>query len=273
MRSMKIILQLISLLFQVMVFAKPPKFDHQYLKLSKLYNSYVKLDLLEGLNVTGYASYIDYEGLFKFSRSELNTIRLGFETLSKNEFDNFNTNQKLSFLINAYNVFVLSLIVNHYPVSSIRKIFKFWRNPFELKMFKLLDEQVSLNEIRLDMIPRYSKDSSFIYLLEDSSIDPPYLNIRPVTENNIDELSNEYYGHFYGLMFRNENGYLVLPKTLEFNKQILKDKEGGYTEFLHLHLLPTHPLYKRLNSPHIINYYRWDLNDLKNLPPGAAIVN
>jgi hypothetical protein len=38
------------------------------------------------------------------------------------DYNSYSKEQKLSFLINAYNAFTLKIILDHYPMKSIRKL-------------------------------------------------------------------------------------------------------------------------------------------------------
>lgn len=51
------------------------------------------------------------------------------ETLEKTVISSYNREQKLAFWINAYNAYTVKLILNHYPIKSIRKISNPWGKP------------------------------------------------------------------------------------------------------------------------------------------------
>jgi hypothetical protein len=58
--------------------------------------------------------------------------------------------QKLTYWINAYNAFTVKLIVNHYPVASIKDIKKgipFINSVWDINFFKIGGEKMDLNEI------------------------------------------------------------------------------------------------------------------------------
>jgi hypothetical protein len=58
--------------------------------------------------------------------------------------------QKLAYWINAYNAFTVKLIVNHYPVASIKDIKKgipFINSVWDINFFKIGGEKIDLNEI------------------------------------------------------------------------------------------------------------------------------
>jgi hypothetical protein len=94
---------------------------------------------------------VDYTGL-EADRQQLQNYLALVGEVSENEFHEFTQNQQLAFLINAYNAFTLELIVQHYPVVSIRDIPGNWTEP----QWSLLGRQFNLNDIENKIIrPRY----------------------------------------------------------------------------------------------------------------------
>lgn len=62
--------------------------------------------------------------------------------------DNWSRNEKLAFWINAYNAFTIQLILNNYPLKSIRDIEKPWDQQF----FKIGGVAYSLNHIEHEIL-------------------------------------------------------------------------------------------------------------------------
>lgn len=62
--------------------------------------------------------WVDYEGL----RRDPSDLDQYIETLAAAPFDDLGRDEKLAFLINAYNAFTLRLILDYYPLQSIRDI-------------------------------------------------------------------------------------------------------------------------------------------------------
>jgi hypothetical protein len=67
--------------------------------------------------------------------------------VSKEEFAGFSREQKLAFWIDAYNAYTVRLILDHYPVSSIRSIGLLPGAAFRSAFIPLLGEKLTLNEI------------------------------------------------------------------------------------------------------------------------------
>ena len=94
--------------------------------------------------------FVDYPGL-KADRGPLDAY---VKTLAGAPFDKLGRDEKLALLLNAYNAFTLELILNHYPVKSIRDI----DQPWDQRDFTLAGEKVTLNEIEHQRIrPKFAE--------------------------------------------------------------------------------------------------------------------
>jgi hypothetical protein len=58
------------------------------------------------------------------------------------DFEKWPKNEKMAFLINAYNAFTFKLIIDHYPVASIKKIGGLFTQPWSVEFFSLFDGKI-----------------------------------------------------------------------------------------------------------------------------------
>lgn len=79
------------------------------------------------------------------------------QRVSLKDFNSWNQEQQMAFLINAYNALTLKLIVDHYPVSSIKKVGGLFKKPWSIEFFSLLGGKIkSLDPIEHEWLrPRY----------------------------------------------------------------------------------------------------------------------
>ncbi len=85
-------------------------FDHSHAELNKVLKKFVNT---EGM--------VDYPGL-KAYRSSLDNYLTKTGAIGEPEFNAWTRDQRLAFLINVYNAETLQLIIDNYPVKSIKKI-------------------------------------------------------------------------------------------------------------------------------------------------------
>ena len=138
---MRYILYLFLLSFSLPAFC----FDHSYSNYNKLLNTVVVEQ--------GRQTVVDYDYLKKYPEI-LDSHLTEIETVSRQDFNSWNKNQQLAFLINAYNAFTLKLILNHYPkIESILDLgglilFTPWKKNF----FNLFGKEANLSTIENDLI-------------------------------------------------------------------------------------------------------------------------
>ena len=99
----------------------------------------------------GVASQVDYEG-FRRENATLDAYLDTLSGVSKDEFAQWTQEQQLAFLINAYNAFTVRLILNHWPVDSIRDIGGWFNNPWKMEFFTLLGQPRHLDWIEHEVI-------------------------------------------------------------------------------------------------------------------------
>jgi Protein of unknown function, DUF547 len=103
-------------------------------------------------NSAGVASSVAYKG-FQADRAELKKVLDGFSALTKAEYDKLKKDDKLAFLINAYNAYTVEIILTKYPdLKSIRDIGNFAKKTWSIKFFNLLGEERNLDNVEHDMI-------------------------------------------------------------------------------------------------------------------------
>ena len=107
-----------------------PAFDHSHKSWSQLLASY--------LNDQYRVDYKRWHGDQKRLDAYLNDL----QKVSLTTYRSWSANQRKAFLINAYNALTVKLILNHYPVASIRKIGGFFSNPWKMEFFSLLDGKI-----------------------------------------------------------------------------------------------------------------------------------
>ena len=83
-------------------------------------------------------------------------------------------NERLTFWINAYNAFVIKGVVNHYPITSVRKVKLFNGFFFRLK-FQVAGKMYTLNQIEHDIIRTEFVDPRVHFVLVCASSSCPSL--------------------------------------------------------------------------------------------------
>lgn len=94
---------------------------------------------------------VDYAGLQQ-DRQQLDEYLEQTGGVSRGVFDAWNKNEQLAFLINVYNAETLQLIIDHYPVDSIKDLGGWFSGPWDKKVVRLFGEDASLNHLEHTVI-------------------------------------------------------------------------------------------------------------------------
>jgi len=94
---------------------------------------------------------------------------------------NWTSNEKLAFWINAYNAFTIKLILDNYPVKSIRDIEKAWDKVF----IKIGDSHYSLNDIEHHIIRKYFNEPRIHFALVCAAHSCPLLRNEAYTASKL----------------------------------------------------------------------------------------
>ncbi|RLA64459.1 MAG: DUF547 domain-containing protein [Epsilonproteobacteria bacterium] len=181
----------------------------------------------------GNQTLVDYKGLKK-DPVVFNKYLGELSRVKRSEFSSWNKNDQLAFLINAYNAFTLKLIIDNYPVKSIKKIGSFFSSPWKKKFFKLFAEKMSLDQIEHGMIRANYKEPRIHFAVNCASIGCPNLGPFAFTGPKLDQQLNESSRLFVQDSEKNhfKNNTLYASKIFKWYGGDFKEKFGSYKGFI-----------------------------------------
>lgn len=125
-------------------------FDHSHQKWTSVLFQY---------RVLGEFHYRELKvELAKSPASEFGRYLNDLKGVPPGAYEGFSRAQKMAFLINAYNALTVKLIIDHYPVKSIKDTGTLFTKPWSIKFFDLLDGAIkSLDPIEHEYLrPKFS---------------------------------------------------------------------------------------------------------------------
>ena len=105
----------------------------------------------EVLSAYVHDGLVDYAGL-KANRATLDTYLTTAGEVPVNTFQQWNKDTQLAFLINVYNATTLQLIIDHYPVKSIKSIGSVFKSPWSQDSVTLFGKKISLDTLEHKII-------------------------------------------------------------------------------------------------------------------------
>lgn len=121
--------------------------------------SHALFDSLLRQHVTEEDGLVDYEGFIQDSTR----FQAYLQLLSQNHpnEDNWSREEQMAYWINAYNAFTIKLIMDHYPVSSIKDIkngIPFVNTVWDIKFIRIEGAEYDLNNIEHGILrPKYNE--------------------------------------------------------------------------------------------------------------------
>ena len=100
----------------------------------------------------GKASVVNYAGM-QTDKSKLASYLEASSNVSQAEFNRWNKNEQLAFLINVYNAGTVDLVLTKYPnIKSIKDIGGLFGSPWKQEFIPLLGKTRSLDDIEHNLI-------------------------------------------------------------------------------------------------------------------------
>lgn len=119
---------------------------------------------------------VDYAGLKK-NPGELTAYLNTLAAVPESTFKKWNRDQQMAFLINLYNAATLKLIVDHYPVKSIKDIGSIFKGPWKQPVVRLFGKQQTLDYVEHDLLRAKYQDPRVHFAVNCASIGCP--SLRP----------------------------------------------------------------------------------------------
>lgn len=178
-------------------------FDHSHSLLAEVLAKYVVKSERK--------TYVKYKEL-KNSPHILRKYLKLVSKVKKEHYQSFTKNEKLAFLINAYNALTLELIIRHYPVSSIKDIGSWFSSPWKKEFFLLLEEKHSLDDVEHKMIRKWFNEPRIHFALVCAARSCPPLKTFPYRALKLEQQLKEASENF--LLDSERNRLDHLSKTL-----------------------------------------------------------
>jgi hypothetical protein len=148
-------------------------------------------------------SRVDYAGLGK-ERAQLTKILAEWSAVGSAQFNAWSKDQRMAFLINAYNGFTLELILTRYPdLKSIKDLGSLLQSPWKNRFFKLLGEARHLDWIEHEQLRPLYRDPRVHAAVNCASLGCPALMPEAFTPSRLDAMLSDGMQRFMADRTRN----------------------------------------------------------------------
>ncbi|MEM7212578.1 MAG: DUF547 domain-containing protein [Pseudomonadota bacterium] len=139
------------------------------------------------------ANLFDYGGL-KGSRADTAALTAYLDQLSATPVSTLNRDEQMAFWINLYNALTVQVVVDNYPVASVRDIDispgLFASGPWDKELIKIEGEDLSLNDIEHRILRPIWQDPRIHYAVNCASIGCPDLQVDAWRASTLEAMLN-----------------------------------------------------------------------------------
>jgi len=228
-------------------------FDHSHRLLNDVLSKYVV--------TSAHQSSVRYQAL-KNSPNVLRQYLAQVSNVTKKQYQGFSENEKLAFLINAYNAFTLELIIQHYPVDSIKDIGGWFSSPWKKDFFRLFGQKHTLDDIEHEMIRKWFDEPRIHFALVCAARSCPPLKAAPYIAPTLDTQLSEAAENFLNDSERNRldsnSNTLYLSSIFKWYGSDFNSKYGSAKNYV-ARFYDVEP--NKLSISYLT--YDWSLNDAK----------
>ncbi len=196
--------------------------DHTHAPFTTVLTKHVKNEL------------VDYASL-KGNAAPLNAYLDTLAAVPESAFNKWDRAQQMAFLINLYNAATLKLVIDHYPLKSIKQIGGL-AGPWKQEVVRLFGKMRSLDHIEHDLLrPKY-KDPRVHFAVNCASIGCPSLRAEAFQASKLDAQLDEQGRIFLRDTSKNrldaKNKTLYLSEIFDWFKDDFTAKSGTVEKFI-----------------------------------------
>lgn len=233
----------------IAAFAGAAGFDHSHAALAKVLQRAVK------------SGRVDYATL-KQHPQDLDDYLHQTAAVSGPDFQGWSEPQQLAFLINVYNAQTLHLIVDSYPLQSIRDIQHGVRGPWDMPVVHLFGSITSLNHLENNIIRKRYKEPRIHFALVCAARGCPPLLSEPYEASKLERQLREQTTRFMQdhekNFVRESDKTIQLSPIFQWYEMDFVSVAGSIQSFVAPFMEIEMPIEKYAIR---YTYYDWALND------------
>jgi hypothetical protein len=203
---------------------------------------------------------VDYQGFLKDKKQ----LQVYLDKLSANKpTSKWSKNEKMAFWINAYNAFTVKLILDNYPIKSIKDIKRgipFVNSVWDIAFIPMGKEKIDLNYIEHSILRKEFKDPRIHAAINCASFSCPLLRNEAYYASRLDEQLNDAMRKFVNDPQRNQldKSNIKISKIFSWFAGDFKLNGSSVVDYLNKYAK------KRVQPNAKIDFleYQWELNDV-----------
>lgn len=200
----KIILSIVGLFLSGVIPAIA--FDHSHVGLTEMLQKYV--------NDEGMVNYAK----LKKERTALDVYLKSTAAVTRSDFSTWDSKQQIAFLVNVYNAETLQLIIDHYPLKSIKNIGGRFKSPWKQVSVNLFGETTTLDHVEHGILRKDYSEPRIHFALVCAAVSCPPLRTEAYVAGRLDQQLDDQGRAFFAQTEKNriEGGTLYLSAIFDW---------------------------------------------------------
>ena len=220
-------------------------------------------EILDRYLVTGTQSGINLFDYGRVGDEDRKTLKRYLSEMQSLDPRNYSRKGQMAYWINLYNALTVDLVIDHYPVKSIKKIgglFSF--GPWDQVVARIAGHELTLNDIEHKILRPIWKDPRIHYAVNCASLGCPNLSPEAYSAANLDELlekgARDYVNHPRGVRF--DGRQLVVSSIYHWYRDDFGRDDRHLLQHLERYAKPELKAKLRGYRGEIDHEYNWNLN-------------
>lgn len=243
--------------------AGPEAFQQRYDQLLRTY--WRPQVVIHGIPTT----VLDYARLSRDAAAPDSLYRRTLTALAQSVPQGLAADDDKAFWLNVYNFGAIRLVVDHYPVDSIRSLkISLLKHPWSKKAVTVGGSKYSLAEIEKDRLLRRHHDPRIVFAVSCAAVSCPdripEAFSGPRLEDQLEAMIRGFFANTAkGARLDRERGILTLSWILKKDAELFESQPGGVLGFVLPYLPPADQSWLRGHQVKIRYFeHDWTLNDL-----------
>ncbi|NIP46778.1 MAG: DUF547 domain-containing protein [Gammaproteobacteria bacterium] len=225
-------------------------------------------DVFLGRNLVTHRDGVNRIAYAKVSEDDRQRLRSYLGKLAAIRISDYSREEQRAFWINMYNALTVDVVLEHYPVETIRAIRIspgfFSIGPWGKKLISVEGEKLSLDDIEHRILRPIWKDPRIHYAVNCASLGCPKLMPRAFTAANTEALleqgARDFINSYHGARFE-ADGRLTASSIYDWFQEDFGGSEAGVIAHLRLYARPElESKLERISDVYDFDY-DWSLND------------
>lgn len=224
--------------------------------------------LSDNVKIKNGIAYIDYGSVSKNDKAALKSY---IKKLQVIPILSYSKDEQQAYWINMYNALTIDLILDNYPLKSIREIPNslFKSGPWNEKLIEIEGKEVTLNDIEHKILRPLWSDARMHFLVNCASIGCPNIGIVAVTPENYEAIAEQAAKDFinHPRAITLQGNTLILTSLIDWYGVDFGNNIDQIISYLNKYAnASTIAKLRNYKSNRIKYEYDWNLNIENNIP-------